>query len=132
MRKLTTAVLTVLLINLGAQEFKYSGYIKSSSEVGLQNVPVKLMGRRISVYDIAQPTYTTAVAYNAGTAIPSSDDVVSGALPIGFTFNFFGWFVIKFSPSLLQWIYNGRFVFASLPCVYISLIQFRILCFINR
>lgn len=104
MRKLTTAVLTVLLINLGAQEFKYSGYIKSSNEVGLQNVPVKLMGRRISVYDIAQPTYTTAVAYNTGTAIPSSDDVVSGALPIGFTFNFFGTNYTQFYAGSNGWI----------------------------
>ena len=104
MRKLVTAVLITLLVASSAQEFKYSGYIRSSSEVGLQNVPVKLLGRRVSVYDITQPTYTTSVPFNQGTAIPSSDDVVSGALPIGFTFNFFGVNYTQFYAGSNGWI----------------------------
>ncbi len=41
---------------------------------------------------------------NQGTAIPSSDDVVSGALPIGFTFNFFGVNYTQFYAGSNGWI----------------------------
>ena len=89
--------LTILIIFLTclnfislAQPFSYSGWVKGANEQGLANIPVTLWGRRTDPYDVTFPTYSTATAYNVGTAIPSSDDVTHGPFNIGFTFNFFG------------------------------------------
>jgi hypothetical protein len=73
MRKLIVIFLLVIT-TIQAQEFKYSGFIYNAAEIGIQNVPVKLYGKRTSIYSITQPTYT-AYTYNAGTVVPSSDDV---------------------------------------------------------
>ena len=86
---LITLFLIINLIGL-AQPFTYSGYVKGANEQGLSNIPVTLWGRRTDPYDVTFPTYSTATAYNVGTAIPSSDDVTHGPFNIGFTFNFFG------------------------------------------
>jgi hypothetical protein len=86
---LITLFLIINLIGL-AQPFTYSGYVKGVNEQGLSNIPVTLWGRRTDPYDVTFPTYSTATAYNVGTAIPSSDDVTHGPFNIGFTFNFFG------------------------------------------
>ena len=86
---LITLFLIINFIGL-AQPFTYSGFVKGANEQGLSNIPVTLWGRRTDPYDVTFPTYSTATAYNVGTAIPSSDDVTHGPFNIGFTFNFFG------------------------------------------
>lgn len=101
-------ILTILLtcINLIglAQPFTYSGYVKGANEQGLSNIPVTLWGRRTDPYDVSYPTYSTATAYNVGTAIPSSDDVTHGPFNIGFTFNFFGNNYTQFYVGSNGWI----------------------------
>jgi len=72
------------------QQFTHSGYVYGAQGVGKQGVKVDLYTKETSQYTITYPTYSSPATYNSGTAIPSSDDVVSGALNIGFTFNFFG------------------------------------------
>lgn len=70
------------------QEFKYSGFIYNSNNVGVPNIPVKLMTKRIAQYEISYPTYSPN-SFNTGTVVPSSDDVTHGPFNIGFTFNYF-------------------------------------------
>ena len=102
MRKLIVIFLLVIT-TIQAQEFKYSGFIYNAAEVGIQNVPVKLYGKRTSIYSITQPTYT-AYSYNAGTVVPSSDDVTHGPFNIGFTFNFFNVNYTQFYIGSNGWI----------------------------
>lgn len=71
------------------QEFKYSGYVYNSSGSGIPNIPVKLLVKRTALYEISYPTYSPN-SFTTGTVVGSSDDVVSGVLNIGFTFNYFG------------------------------------------
>ena len=87
-----------------AQPFSYSGWVKGANEQGLANIPVTLWGRRTDPYDVTFPTYSTATAYNVGTAIPSSDDVTHGPFNIGFTFNFFGNNYTQFYVGSNGWI----------------------------
>lgn len=102
MRKLIVIFLLVIT-TIQAQEFKYSGFIYNAAEVGIQNVPVKLYGKRTSIYSITQPTYTS-YSYNAGTVVPSSDDVTHGPFNIGFTFNFFNVNYTQFYIGSNGWI----------------------------
>ena len=101
-------ILTIFLtcINLLglAQPFTYSGFVRGANEQGLANIPVTLWGRRTDPYDVTFPTYSTATAYNVGTAIPSSDDVTHGPFNIGFTFNFFGNNYTQFYVGSNGWI----------------------------
>ena len=100
---LTIFLTCINLIGL-AQPFTYSGYVKGANEQGLANIPVSLWGRRTDPYDVTFPAYSTATAYNVGTAIPSSDDVTHGPFNIGFTFNFFGNNYTQFYVGSNGWI----------------------------
>ena len=102
MRKLI--IIFLIVVNtIYAQEFKYSGVIYNAAEVGMQNIPVKLYGKRTAMYSISQPTYTS-YSYNAGTVVPSSDDATHGPFNIGFTFNFFGVNYTQFYIGSNGWI----------------------------
>ncbi len=102
MRKLI--IIFLIVVNtIYAQEFKYSGVIYNAAEVGMQNIPVKLYGKRTAMYSINQPTYT-AYPYNVGTVVPSSDDATHGPFNIGFTFNFFGINYTQFYIGSNGWI----------------------------
>jgi hypothetical protein len=104
MRLIFTILLTCInLIGL-AQPFTYSGFVRGANEQGLSNIPVTLWGRRTDPYDVSFPSYSTATAYNVGTAIPSSDDVTHGPFNIGFTFNFFGNNYTQFYVGSNGWI----------------------------
>jgi hypothetical protein len=101
-------ILTIFLTCLNfislAQPFTYSGWVRGANEQGLANIPVTLWGRRTDPYDVTFPAYSTATAYNVGTAIPSSDDVTHGPFNIGFTFNFFGNNYTQFYVGSNGWI----------------------------
>ena len=86
MKKLVVFILFSIL-SFG-QEFKYSGFIYNSNNVGVPNIPVKLMTKRIAQYEISYPTYSPN-SFNTGTVVASSDDVTHGPFNIGFTFNYF-------------------------------------------
>jgi hypothetical protein len=90
--------------SLDAQPFTYSGYVYGANNQGISNVPVNLYGRRVDPYEVTFPTYSTAVAYNTGTVIPSSDDATHGPFNIGFTFNFFGNNYTQFYVGSNGWI----------------------------
>lgn len=89
MNKLFLFLLFITEILFG-QQFSHSGFVYGAQGIGKQDVKVDLYIKETSQYTITYPTYTSPLAYNSGTVVPSSDDVVSGALNIGFTFNFFG------------------------------------------
>lgn len=89
MKKLIT-ILFFLTEIVFCQQFTHSGFIYGAEGNVKQNVKIDLFTKETSQYTITYPTYTSPVSYNSGTVLPSSDDVVSGALNIGFTFNFFG------------------------------------------
>ncbi len=99
-----TIILTLINIVGLSQPFTYAGYVKGANEQGLSNIPVTLWGKRTDPYDVTYPTYSTATAYNVGTAIPSSDDVTHGPFNIGFTFTFFGNNYTQFYVGSNGWI----------------------------
>lgn len=106
MRKLILLLVTAiaLSITLTAQPFTYSGYVYGANGQGLQNIPVKLFGKRTDPYEISFPTYSPAGAFNSGTVIPSSDDATHGPFNIGFTFSFFGNNYTQFYVGSNGWI----------------------------
>ena len=87
-----------------SQPFTYSGYIYNAGGSVAQNVGVDLYVKQISQYTITNPTYSTAAAYNSGTAISASDDVVLGPYNIGFSFVFFGSTYTQFYVGSNGWI----------------------------
>jgi hypothetical protein len=87
-----------------SQPFTYSGYIYNAGGSVAQNVGVDLYVKQISQYTITNPTYSTAAAYNSGTAISASDDVVLGPYNIGFSFVFFGTTYTQFYVCSNGWI----------------------------
>lgn len=91
-------------MEINAQPFTYSGYVYGANNQGISNVPVHLYGRRTDPYEVTFPAYNTAGAFNAGTVIPSSDDVTHGPFNIGFTFNFFGNNYTQFYVGSNGWI----------------------------
>jgi hypothetical protein len=98
-------ILFILISNfvLG-QTFTYSGYIYNANEIGANNVKVNLLTKLTVPYLITTPTYSPPLAYNSGTVVSSSDDVITGLYNIGFTFNFFGLNYTQFYICSNGWI----------------------------
>jgi hypothetical protein len=86
------------------QTFNQTGYVYDINSVGVKNYPVKLYVKEIAAYDITYPTYSPPSAYNVGTVISSSDDVVTGPYNIGFNFTFFGTSYSQFYVCSNGWI----------------------------
>jgi len=101
---LFTTLLLVISLTVFAQEFKYSGSVYGTDEIGVQNVPISLYTKRIVPYLITYPTYPSSISYNTGTAISSSDDIVTGPYNIGFNFTFFGVSYSQFYVCSNGWI----------------------------
>ena len=91
-------------ITLQAQPFTYSGLVLGANEQGLANIPVSLYGRNTDPYIVSFPSYPNNPIYNAGTAIPSSDDVTHGPFNIGFSFTYFGNTYTQFYVGSNGWI----------------------------
>lgn len=84
-------ILLILSSFIGyTQPFSYSGYIYNAGGTAAQGVNVDLYTKQTASYVITNPTYNSPVAFNSGTVVPASDDVVLGPYNIGFSFTFFG------------------------------------------
>jgi hypothetical protein len=104
MKKLLLIFLLLISRNILAQPFTYSGYVYDINGVGMKNYPISLYTKEISAYDITYPAYSSPTAYNAGTVVSSSDDVVTGPYNIGFNFIFFGISYSQFYVCSNGWI----------------------------
>ena len=104
MNKLVGKIFALLFLTTSvvAQDFSYSGFVRTLSEAGVGGIRAQLFTKRTSAYELTMPTYSPQ--NKGGTVIPSSDDVTHGPFNIGFTFAFFGNNYTQFYVGSNGWI----------------------------